>query len=108
MMTTTTTAHARHSDPSTSHDAASRVDVTKGEAEVLWVAQTFLCPFTSDSAWKVVKRDRPNAAASGVRGRISGLVKKGLLRVVGTVKNERGNPTRTFEVVSVQQWFFGG
>ena len=104
----TTTAHARRNDPDMSWIAARRVNATKGEAEVLRVACEFSGEFRWEDVWERIKLYRPNASDSGVRGRIKGLMRKGLIRVAGEVKNERGNPTRTFEIVPIQQQFFGG
>ena len=97
------TAPTRHGHPNTSYEAAAKINVSKCEAEVMQAACVILGDspreFRWEEVWEHIKTYRSNASDSGVRARIAGLVRKGTLQVGSKVQNERGNLTRTFEVV---------
>lgn len=83
---TSTTAHARPTDPSTSHSAAARVDVPGQRARVLDILHD-LGPSTDEELVaehhrRTATRRWPRASASGLRSRRAELVRDGLVEPV--------------------------
>ena len=77
-------AHARWSDPETSHEAASSVEVTSGQTTVLRLMRSIIAPVTDEQLVRhIVQRGIP-LSPSGARSRRAELVEKGLVAWNGT------------------------
>ncbi len=86
-------AHARRSDPTTSHDAARSVDVKRGQALVLEMVRQY-GPCTDDYLCTSASMQRLTISPSGVRTRRKELADKGLVVAVGTGKTASGRAAR--------------
>lgn len=95
-------AHARRTDPATSHEAAASTDLGKG-ARLLLLWATRPHPIPARSSWTAetlvegVRRDHPNRSESGLRTALKHLERLGLVDVtdaLGTTR--RGRAARLY------------
>lgn len=99
----TATAHARHTDPATSHEAAATVKVTRNRLALLTFIKTSMPPQFTDKqlvAAYTKAQGRPGVpeqAESGIRTRRKELADAKLLHTIGTVRNGR-RPEQLWEV----------
>lgn len=88
----TATAHARNTDPHTSHEAAATVKVTRNGFALLTFINTSMPPkFTDKQLVAAYQKAQgrpgvPHQAESGIRTRRKELTDRGHLRSAGTVK----------------------
>lgn len=78
-------AHARNTDPETSHTAAERVDVGRTKKLILQMLNTIgslSCePVTADALTAIIRDNRHPVSASGVRSRLAELIRDGRVEV---------------------------
>lgn len=81
-------AHARNTDPETSHMAADGVDVGRTKRLVLQTLNTIIClgcePVTADELTAIIRDNGHPVSASGVRSRLAELVREGRVEVADT------------------------
>lgn len=87
-------AHARRSDPETSHAAAAKVDVAESHRLVLEALH--VGPATSEA---VLARLAGLITDSRCRGALAELERAGRVRVCGSKVNARGNRCRVYQAV---------
>ena len=84
----TNVAHARTTDPSTSHDAAAKVNVMPCREAIMQQAGWWSRPWTAEDMCLAL----PMYTDSNVRGRIAELRCQGLVvPAADMVRNQRGN-----------------
>lgn len=78
-------AHARNTDPETSHMAADSVDVGRTKRLVLQTLNTIIClgcePVTADELTAIIRDNGHPVSASGVRSRLAELIRDGRVEV---------------------------
>lgn len=81
-------AHARNTDPETSHTAAESVNVGRTKRLVLQTLNTIIClgcePVTADELTAIIRDNGHPVSASGVRSRLAEMVREGIVLVADT------------------------
>ena len=94
------TAHARKSDPETSHEAAESVEVVKNQLYVL-AAFSQICPCTDKTLVATYQRlSEHTQSDSGIRTRRKELVRKGIVRWTGDwVRGDTNRRERVWDLM---------
>lgn len=98
------TAHARNTDPETSHEAAATIDQSKSQQAVMTAARNHLTgPFTDKDLVRTFRQERatlPRFSESRIRTARRELVDQGLLQLHGLTRPVSGRRERLWEVTA--------